>query len=84
MTVLFPHAVEPVQRLRRQGIRTTIASSRIYFSLRDLLTDMGIARQLVLATKEKAERMNLPLGLLVDKGNPPGAAFYVTSQVMMI
>lgn len=36
----------------------------------------GIARRLVLATKEKAERMNLPVGLLVDKGNPPGAAFY--------
>ena len=36
----------------------------------------GIARRLVLATKEKAECMGLPVGLLVDKGNPSGAAFY--------
>ena len=36
----------------------------------------GIARRLVLATLEKASRMGLPVGLLVDKGNPSGAAFY--------
>ena len=36
----------------------------------------GIARRLVLATKEKADKMGLPLGLLVDKGNSSGAAFY--------
>lgn len=36
----------------------------------------GVAHRLVLATKEKANRMGLPVGLLVDKGNPSGAAFY--------
>jgi len=37
---------------------------------------LGIARRLVMAAKEKAGRSGLPLGLLVDKGNPAGAAFY--------
>ena len=41
--VPFPHVVETLQWLRQQGIKTTIASSRTSFSLRDLLTDMGIA-----------------------------------------
>lgn len=36
----------------------------------------GIAHRLVLATKEIADKMGLPLGLLVDKGNSSGAAFY--------
>ncbi len=36
----------------------------------------GIARRLVLATREKADRTGLPVGLLVDEGNPAGAAFY--------
>ena len=41
--VPFPHVVETLRWLRQQGIKTTIASSRTSFSLRDLLTDMGIA-----------------------------------------
>ena len=41
--VPFPHVVETVQWLREQGVKTTIASSRTSFSLRDLLKDMGIA-----------------------------------------
>ena len=37
----------------------------------------GIAKRLILATKEKAEAMHLPcVGLLVDKGNPDGEALY--------
>ena len=37
----------------------------------------GIARKLVSATKKKAEKMHLPcVGLLVDKNNPEGEAFY--------
>ena len=37
----------------------------------------GIARRLILATKEKADAMHLPcVGLLVDKGNPDGEALY--------
>ena len=35
--------VETLQWLREQGIKTTIASSRTSFSLRDLLADMDIA-----------------------------------------
>jgi len=37
----------------------------------------GIAKQLIGATKERAESMGLPcVGLLVDKGNPAGEALY--------
>ncbi len=40
---------------------------------------MGIARKLLLATKERANRMNLPcIGLLVDKNNPAGEALYAS------
>ena len=39
----------------------------------------GIARKLLLATKERANRMGLPcVGLLVDKGNPVGEALYAS------
>ena len=39
----------------------------------------GIARRLLLATKERANRMGLPcVGLLVDKGNPVGEALYAS------
>ena len=41
--VPFSHVVETLKWLREQGIKTTIASSRTSFSLRDLLNDMGIA-----------------------------------------
>ncbi len=37
----------------------------------------GIARRLLLATKERANKMGLPcVGLLVDQGNPTGEALY--------
>ena len=37
----------------------------------------GIAKKLVMTTKKKAEKMHLPcVGLLVDKDNPEGEAFY--------
>ena len=40
----------------------------------------GIAQRLLKATKEKADQMGLPcVGLLVDKGNPTGEAFYATA-----
>ena len=39
----------------------------------------GIARKLLLATKERASRMGLPcVGLLVDKDNPVGEALYAS------
>ena len=39
----------------------------------------GIARKLLLATKERANRLGLPcVGLLVDKGNPVGEALYTS------
>ena len=39
----------------------------------------GIARRLLLATKEKANRLGLPcVGLLVDKDNPVGEALYTS------
>ena len=41
--VPFPHVMETLEWLRKQGIKTSIASSRTSFSLHDLLNDMGIA-----------------------------------------
>ena len=39
----------------------------------------GIASRLIMATKERADRMGLPcVGLLVDKGNPEGEALYAS------
>ena len=39
----------------------------------------GIAKKLVSATKKRADRMHLPcVGLLVDKDNPEGEAFYTS------
>ena len=39
----------------------------------------GIARELLLATKERANRLGLPsVGLLVDKDNPVGEALYTS------
>ncbi len=39
----------------------------------------GIARQLLLATQERAKEMGLPcVGLLVDQGNPVGEALYAS------
>ena len=37
---------------------------------------LGIAKKLVMTAKKRAERMRLRLGLLVDKDNPEGEAFY--------
>ena len=37
----------------------------------------GIAKRLIVATKERADELKLPcVGLLVDKSNPTGEAFY--------
>ena len=37
----------------------------------------GIARWLIMATKERANKLGLPcVGLLLDKGNPSGEALY--------
>ena len=41
--VPFPHVAEMLKWLHAEGIKTTIASSRTSFSLRDLLADMGLA-----------------------------------------
>jgi ribosomal protein S18 acetylase RimI-like enzyme len=38
----------------------------------------GIARKLLLATKEQADRLGLPVGLLVDYGNPESEALYLS------
>jgi DNA-3-methyladenine glycosylase I len=40
---------------------------------------LGIARKLVMTTKRKAEKIHLPcVGLLVDKDNLVGEAFYTS------
>lgn len=39
----------------------------------------GIAKRLIMATKERADELNLPyVGLLVDKTNPIGETFYMS------
>ena len=38
----------------------------------------GIAKKLLIATKKRAERMGLPIGLLVDNGNPVGEILYTS------
>ncbi len=39
----------------------------------------GVARRLLLATKERADKIGLPcVGLLVDQGNPAGEALYIS------
>ena len=38
----------------------------------------GIARKLLLTTKERAKRMGLPVGLLVDKDNSVSESLYVS------
>ena len=38
----------------------------------------GIARKLLLATKERANKLGLPVGLLVDYGNPESEALYLS------
>jgi len=43
--VPFPLVVRTLQWLREQGVKTSIASSRTSFSLRELLNDMDIADQ---------------------------------------
>jgi len=39
---------------------------------------LGIAKKLVMTTKKRADHMRLRLGLLVDKDNPEGEAFYTS------
>ena len=38
----------------------------------------GIVRKLLLATKERANKLGLPVGLLVDYGNPESEALYLS------
>lgn len=64
------------------GIDDETQSGELYLDSLAVLLDyrrQGIARKLVSATKKKAEKMHLPcVGLLVDKDNPEGEAFYTS------
>lgn len=54
-------------------------SGELYLDSLAVLPDyrgQGIAKALLRRAKEKAARMNLPLGLLVDCGNPKAEALY--------
>ena len=57
-------------------------SGELYLDSLAVLPDyrrQGIAKELVSATKKKADRMHLLfIGLLVDKDNPKGDAFYIS------
>ena len=64
------------------GMDDETQAGELYLDSLAVLPDyrrQGIARRLLKATKEKADRMGLPcVGLLVDKGNPAGEALYVS------
>ena len=64
------------------GMDDETQAGELYLDSLAVLPDyrrQGIARRLLKATKEKADRMGLPcVGLLVDKGNPVGEALYVS------
>ena len=64
------------------GMDDETQAGELYLDSLAVLPDyrrQGIARRLLKATKEKADRMGLPcVGLLVDKGNPAGESLYVS------
>ena len=64
------------------GMDDETQAGELYLDSLAVLPDyrrQGIARRLLKATKEKADRMGLPcVGLLVDNGNPAGEALYVS------
>ena len=63
------------------GMEDETQPGELYLDSLAVLPDyrrMGIARKLVMATKKRADRMRLRLGLLVDKDNPNGEAFYTS------
>ena len=64
------------------GMDDETQAGELYLDSLAVLPDyrrQGIARRLLEATKEKADRMGLPcVGLLVDKGNPAGEALYAS------
>ena len=64
------------------GMDDETQAGELYLDSLAVLPDyrrQGIARRLLKATKEKADRMGLPcVGLLVDKGNPVGESLYVS------
>lgn len=64
------------------GMDDETQAGELYLDSLAVLPDyrrQGIARRLLKASKEKADAMGLPcVGLLVDKGNPTGEAFYAS------
>ena len=65
------------------GMDDETQAGELYLDSLAVLPDyrrQGIARKLLLATKERASRMGLPcVGLLVDKDNPVGEALYASA-----
>ena len=64
------------------GMDDETQAGELYLDSLAVLPDyrrQGIARKLLLATKERANRQDLPcVGLLVDKDNPVGEALYTS------
>lgn len=64
------------------GMDDETQAGELYLDSLAVLPDyrrQGIARRLLKASKEKADAIGLPcVGLLVDKGNPAGEAFYAS------
>ena len=66
----------------RSGMDDETQAGELYLDSLAVLPEyrrQGIARKLLLATKERANRLGLPcVGLLVDKNNPTGEALYAS------
>jgi DNA-3-methyladenine glycosylase I len=64
------------------GMDDETQAGELYLDSLAVLPDyrrQGLARKLLLATKERANRLGLPcVGLLVDKDNPVGEALYAS------
>ena len=78
----FVEAVKTCIGKDHSGMDDETQAGELYLDSLAVLPDyrrQGIARRLLKATKEKADRMGLPcVGLLVDKGNPAGESLYVS------
>ena len=78
----FVEAAKACIGMDHSGMDDETQAGELYLDSLAVLPDyrrQGIARRLLKATKEKADRMGLPcVGLLVDKGNPAGEALYAS------
>jgi DNA-3-methyladenine glycosylase I len=78
----FIEAAKEYVNKDHSGMDDETGPGELYLDSLAVLPDyrrQGIAKKLVSATQKRADRLNLPcVGLLVDKDNPKGEAFYIS------